>query len=123
MNYRCRPFLDLAKGQPCFVQSPACRGVGTEHTVASHSNLQRHGHGGAIKSHDCFSAPGCDRCNWYLDQGPAPREEKEQLFMAAWERWILHLLASGKLVVKGARTPKEAVYQPSSKIMPRRHAA
>lgn len=122
MNFRSRRFLDLARGQPCFVQSPECRGAGTEHTVSCHSNAQRHGHGTSIKAHDCFSVPGCDRCNWYLDQGPAPRGEKEELFMAAWERWILHLMAAGKLVVKGAKAAVEPMYKPSSKIMPRRVA-
>jgi len=123
VNFRSRPFLDLALGQPCFVKSPECRGAGTEHTVSCHSNALRHGHGASIKAHDCYAVPGCDRCNWYLDQGPAPRADKETLFMAAWERWMLYLMVNGKLVVKGARAPNEATYTPSSKIMPRRHVA
>jgi hypothetical protein len=90
--------------------------------VSCHSNLQRHGHGSSIKAHDCFAVPGCDCCNWYLDQSHAPRAEKEALFMAAWERWILHLMMAGKLVVKGVRAPREKLYKPSSKIMARRFA-
>lgn len=119
MNFRNKNLIDLAKGRECFILSPECVG-GTDTTVSCHSNAQRHGHGTSIKSHDCFSAPGCAGCNHYLDQSGVPREVKELMFRNAFERWLVFLWSSGLIQVAGARfrrEPKTTI----SKVMPRRH--
>lgn len=123
MNYRNPQLLRLAKGMPCMLQVPSVCCGDPETTVAAHSNLMRHGKGTSEKAGDEYHCWACAACHRWLDHGPAPRSEKEAAFLAAFERTYTALWARGLINVKGARTPKEAVYQPSSKIMPRRHAA
>ena len=89
MNYRNRRLLDLARGQPCMMCVPGvCRGDPAT-TVAAHSNQDRHGKGRSLKAHDCFHAWACYECHTWLDQGRAPREEKQAAFQAGMERTIL----------------------------------
>lgn len=86
MTYRNRPYLNLLRELPCMLQL-SCEGQ----IVACHSNLLRHGRGVGHKSHDCFAVAGCTNCHSWLDTSGAPREEKEQMFMAALERQWLFL--------------------------------
>lgn len=93
MTIRNRPYLDMLRGQPCQIRVPGVC-VGGESpdapSVPCHSNLQRHGRGFAHKSHDVYSVPGCPPCHRWLDEGRAAREEKEEAFMSALERWWLY---------------------------------
>jgi len=72
--------------------------------------MLRHGHGGSIKAHDVFTVPGCFACHGWLDHSGAHREEKERVFMLAWERWMLDLMRLGLLVIADVPSP---VAQPS----------
>lgn len=81
---RRRPtLLSIANGKPCLLRvRGVCQG-GTASTVACHSNLAIHGKAGARKADDCYSVWGCQSCHTWLDQGPAPAELKESVFMLA----------------------------------------
>jgi hypothetical protein len=103
MNWTCKPFRDLCAGKPCYIQAPGVVCADPATVVPCHSNLLRHGHGAGLKAHDAFVAPGCAHCHTWLDHGPAARAEKERVFMAAWERWILFILIRGEIAVSRAR--------------------
>lgn len=94
-RYTNKPFRDLCHDAPrCFLQaSPMCRAQSGYDPC--HSNRQRHGRGTNYKTHDCYVTPGCAPCHYWLDYGPAPREEKEAAFMNAWEEWMLYVFDSG----------------------------
>lgn len=88
-NYRNRKLLDLCRGEACYLAFPNCEGF---NTVPCHSNMLRHGRGFSYKSHDVYVVPGCPSCHRELDAlGNYTREQKEQVFMSAWERWMLQL--------------------------------
>ena len=98
MNWRSRPFLNLARERRCYLDLPGC--VGRD-TVSAHSNLQRHGRGFAYKSHDLFTIPACPRCHHELDHGKnLTKVQREEFFMSAWERYIRDLIIEGKLCAK-----------------------
>lgn len=80
--------LAMAKGKPCMLMLPMCDGGG-ETTVAAHSNQAIHGKAGARKADDQYSVWGCFACHSWLDQGSAPREEKDAAFNAAHKRQVL----------------------------------
>lgn len=80
--------LKLAKGQPCMLTLRNCDGGG-ETTVAAHSNQAKHGKAGARKADDCYSVWSCFSCHSWIDQGSAPREEKDSYFNAAHARQVL----------------------------------
>jgi hypothetical protein len=89
--YRNRKLLDLCHNAPCFLLIDRVCRSGVNPSVPCHSNHQRHGRGKDNKAHDCFTVPGCPECHYWLDFGPATREDKDQAFMAGLERWLLHL--------------------------------
>lgn len=99
--FRDRKLLDLCQGDvPCMLMVDRICRSGRMPSVPAHSNLQRHGRGKDNKSHDCFSVPGCVPCHYWLDHGKdGSREEKEAVFEAAFERWILHLWRRGLIKV------------------------
>ena len=80
---------DMARGMPCLLQVPGvcCHDRAT--VVCCHSNLSIHGKAGARKADDHYSVWGCAACHRWLDQGQAPRAEKEGSFMAAHLRQVL----------------------------------
>ncbi len=96
MIYRNRKLLDLADGAPCM----NC-GNQDGTVVAAHSNQLRDGHGKGIKAPDhkiCFL---CYRCHSELDQGRSmTREQKVELWEAAYRKTIGWLFESGHLIVK-----------------------
>lgn len=78
---RNRSLLDMARGRPCLLRSPACPLSGdTSTTVACHSNASRHGKAGARKADDHYSVWGCYYCHSWLDQGHADRDIKDAVF-------------------------------------------
>jgi hypothetical protein len=92
MTYRNGKLLRLCHHRPCMLQIPQVCTGGTNPdapSVPAHSNMLRHGRGHGHKSHDCFVVPACPACHYWLDYGPAPRDEKQQAFEQGLERWWL----------------------------------
>lgn len=97
---RNRALLDLANGMQCLLRVPGvCQG-GSDTTVACHSNWGIHGKAKSRKADDCWSIWGCAACHHWLDQGPAPADQKLNVFMAAMplqiRQWELITLNSGR---------------------------
>ncbi|HZR03653.1 MAG TPA: nuclease domain-containing protein [Burkholderiales bacterium] len=101
--YRDRKLLDLCHYAPCFLQIPGVCQNGVNPSVPCHSNFQRHGRGHSHKSHDIYTVPGCGPCHDWLDKGPASRQEKDEAFMHAWERWMLHMFRYAFVSVRQAQ--------------------
>lgn len=99
-QHRDRKLLDIARDAPCMLMiEGVCRSM-VNPSVPCHSNLQRHGRGYSFKSHDCFAVPGCNECHYELDSGKnLSREQKENYFMAALERYILWLWQNDRIMV------------------------
>lgn len=91
MTHRDRALLDIAHDAPCMLRVPGVCRSGVNPSVPCHSNKQRHGRGGHLKSHDCFAVAGCNECHHWYDFGPAAREEKDAVFEAGLERYWLWL--------------------------------
>ena len=101
MTYRNRKLLDVAHEAPhCFLGIKGICVSSEDGYSPCHSNLQRHGRGFAHKSADVYAVPGCHACHRWLDYGKTAREEKEAAFMSAWERYILWLFETGKVIAK-----------------------
>ena len=106
-HFRSKKFLDLAKGEECFLNIPGiCSHNPNDQTVvAAHSaDYERmHGKSGhAVKAHDIFSIPACRPCHDYLDgrsHFEAPVSIKQQDFNRAHAKWLIHLLKEGKIKV------------------------
>ena len=84
-------FLAACRGESCYLRVPGvCCSVGFAHesVVDCHSNQSKHGKGGALKAKHEFTVPGCGNCHYWLDFGPAPREEKVLVFDAALDLWV-----------------------------------
>lgn len=97
--HRYRDLLNLCRdADRCYLAVP---GVCTNRDyVPAHSNLQRHGRGYALKSHDCFAFPSCPPCHHWLDYGTtATREEKENATMRALEEWTVYIWTEEKVSV------------------------
>jgi len=86
-NYRNRKLLDLAHLVPRCMNCNRSTPGGCE---PAHANGARYGKGMSIKSHDVFAASLCHDCHAWLDQGPAPRAEKLEMWQEAFERTILY---------------------------------
>lgn len=88
---RCSALLEMARGRRCLMMAvDECECLAGSTTVAAHSNSYRHGKGRSRKADDCWSVWACAACHRWLDQGAAPRAEKERAFAAAHERQITH---------------------------------
>lgn len=86
---RSKPLLEACRKIPCQYCS---RSDGT--VVAAHSNQARHGKGRSIKASDVFVASLCYSCHMQLDQGRnLSREEREEIWQAAFERTVKLLVA------------------------------
>jgi hypothetical protein len=78
--------LAMAKDMPCLLSiDGVCMGHNSQTTVACHSNSSQHGKAGARKADDHYSVWGCTACHRWLDQGPAPAEEKAEAFALAYK--------------------------------------
>lgn len=84
-----KSMLDACRGERCFLCVPfVCLSVGgIETVVPCHSNQSKHGKGMGIKARDQFTVPGCMACHAWLDQGPAPRELKNEIWDLAYAAW------------------------------------
>jgi hypothetical protein len=120
MNYRNRPLLDLARGQPCQMRvSGVCIG-GTETTVSAHSNQARHGHGKGVKAADPFVAESCVACHTWLDSGPATRAEKEAAWQLGFERTLVARFERLDYAVSGYAPLRDPPFKPLDKVLARR---
>ena len=87
--HRRTALRDMAQGRRCLLQIPGvCQGEDTSTTVAAHSNWSEHGKGGARKANDTYMVFACASCHHWLDQGPAPADQKRAAFDAAHRRQV-----------------------------------
>jgi hypothetical protein len=87
--HRNRALLDLARGMPCLLQVDRVCNGDRDTTVAAHSNLLRHGKGGARKADDEYSVWACARCHGWLDSSySAGYDEKVAAFEFAHVRQV-----------------------------------
>lgn len=100
MTYRNRKLLDVAHSAPCMFRVPGICESGKYPSVPCHSNQQRHGRGHGHKSADVFAPAGCQPCHLWYDVRGAPREEQENTFQTALERWLLWLFENEKVVIR-----------------------
>lgn len=106
---RNRKFLDLCHFAPCFLSIEGVCQSGVNPFVPAHSNHQRHGRGMSHKSHDCYVVPACPPCHHELDAGKSlTRQQRDDLFMSAWERWMLYVFRYEMVEVKRAKRATEA---------------
>jgi Protein of unknown function (DUF1364) len=84
-----RALLDLARGQPCLIQSPICN-HNCETTVAAHGGGVANGKGMGYKVGDHLSCWSCSDCNFYTDAySGATAEEKRRAWQRGHKRQIL----------------------------------
>lgn len=82
-----KKMLQTCKGQRCYLQIPhVCKGK-KETVVPCHSNFLMDGKGLGLKAPDEKTVPGCVDCHFWLDQGTAPKEEKELHWKRAYGNW------------------------------------
>lgn len=106
-NFRSKKFLDLAKGEQCFINIPGIcdHNPNNETVVPCHSpDFERmHGKSGyTVKAHDIFSVPGCRACHDFIDNRSHFEvlvTMKQQDFNRAHAKWIVHCLENGKIKV------------------------
>lgn len=96
MTFRSPKLLKAANGRPCVL----CGSVGT--TVAAHSNSLSHGHGMGYKAPDFYVAYVCQMHHDQIDgrAGGLTREEKRDLWMAAWVKTVDIWFTEGMVAVK-----------------------
>ena len=88
-NYRDNNLLKLAQGERCLLLAvERCQTNLGETTTANHSNLLSDGKGRGMKASDAKTVWGCLHCHSWLDQGMAPKKEKQRVWDAAYARQI-----------------------------------
>jgi hypothetical protein len=80
-------YLAACRGESCFLRVPGVC-IGSSTVVPAHSNQSRHGKGMGIKADHKYTVPACQACHAYIDQGPAPRQKKFNLWDYAYELWL-----------------------------------
>lgn len=80
---------NACRGQQCYLAVPGvCLGAtGAATVVPCHSNSHEHGKGMGLKADDIYTVPGCMACHQWLDQGPAPKQLKRDIWELAYSRW------------------------------------
>ena len=81
----------------------SCQNCGAEDgtVVAAHSNQLAHGKGRGMKAPDYMVAALCFRCHSEVDQGrELSRDERREIWDAAWRKTIAALFESGRLAIK-----------------------
>lgn len=82
---------DACRGQCCYLQvEGVCRSYEGDPTVVPcHANSLELGKGIGLKVPDMLTVPGCYACHNWLDQGKAPRIDKEYVWLQAYEKWSI----------------------------------
>jgi hypothetical protein len=81
-------YLAACRGEPCFLNVLCGISDWADPTVVPcHDNRLSAGKGMGLKARHDRTLPGCMLCHRWLDQGPAPREEKFAAFDRGFERW------------------------------------
>ncbi|MEM5325192.1 nuclease domain-containing protein [Paraburkholderia sp. JHI2823] len=82
-------YLAACRGEPCYLRVPGvCRRNPNDETVVPcHENSLAAGKGMGLKANHARTVPGCYWCHVWLDQGPAPRAEKQSVFLPAFDEW------------------------------------
>jgi hypothetical protein len=81
-------YLAACKGEPCYLNVKCARCDWADPTVVPcHDNRLNAGKGMGLKARHDRTLPGCLLCHAWLDQGPAPREEKFARFDEGFARW------------------------------------
>ena len=80
---------NACQGQQCYLAVPwVCLGAaGIDTVVPCHSNDPKHGKAMGLKADDIYTVPGCMACHQWLDQGPAPKQLKRDIWELAYSRW------------------------------------
>lgn len=77
--------LEACRGQECFLAIPDVCCYNPDTVVPAHRN---EGKGMGMKVPDILTVPACFTCHAEYDQGSRlTREQKRELFNAAYERW------------------------------------
>jgi hypothetical protein len=83
-------YLAACCGEPCYLNVKYARCDWADPTVVPcHDNRLSAGKGMGLKASHERTLPGCMLCHQWLDQGPAPREEKFARFDAGFARWVV----------------------------------
>lgn len=83
-----RGYVDLCRGQQCYLMLPNVTIHDPATVVACHSNQAQHGKGMGKKASDEFTVPGCYSCHMELDQGRLyTRQQKFAAWDSAYARW------------------------------------
>ncbi|WP_071754573.1 nuclease domain-containing protein [Burkholderia ubonensis] len=82
-------YLAACRGEPCYLRVPGvCRLNPMDDTVVPcHDNSLTAGKGMGIKASHERTVPGCFWCHAWLDHGKAPRWQKSNVFLGAYNEW------------------------------------
>lgn len=81
-------YLAACEGEPCYLNVLCGRSDWADPTVVPcHDNRLSSGKGMGLKARNDRTLPGCMLCHCWLDQGPAPREQKFEAFDRGFVRW------------------------------------
>lgn len=80
-------YLAACYGEECYLRVRGVCCFDRETVVPCHDNRLSAGKGMSLKSSHERTLPGCWTCHSWLDQGPAPREEKFAAFDRGFEQW------------------------------------
>lgn len=85
--WRSQHYRDMARKHGCQMRRAiGCLGEDTSTTVLAHLNAGRHGKGMGIKASDGAAVYACHACHTWVDQGPAPSDEKQQAWVGGLKR-------------------------------------
>lgn len=94
MKYRNPKLLKAAKEAP---RCMCCSADNHGNVVAAHANWSEYGKGMGTKAHDWAIAFLCYRCHSFVDDGPAPKEEKKSVWAHAHAKTLEWLFETGRL--------------------------
>jgi hypothetical protein len=103
--FRSKKYRDLCRDQGCYLQIPGICCGEDDTVVPCHSPNVNHECGFvglSQKVSDVFTVPGCRTCHDYIDNrgSVTDKNERQDYWNRGFFRWMNHLIASGKLVIK-----------------------
>lgn len=95
-RYENKAYRECARLSPrCFY----CDKPNEGDVVMAHANAGEFGKGLGIKASDASCAPLCYTCHTKLDQSKLSEEERNQLHLTAFRRWIVYAIEHGILAL------------------------